>query len=599
MQVKLRQQQQRAELFSEVTLKIRQSLQLKDILHTTVIEVQRILQADRVLIYHVLPDGTGKTISEAVLPEYPALMHLEFPEEVFPADYQTLYAKGRVRAIADVHDPAFGLADCLVEFVKQFDIQAKLIVPIVQTLSVHSQGKASVKNHLWGLLIAHQCRNPRRWGEFELELMQQLADQISIALSQAQLLEHLEEVVEARTAELQDVNRNLQQEIDVRMQAEVALRQREEQLRLITNALPVLIAYVDHQQRYRFNNQAYADWLGRSPAAIDGHHLQQVWGQDCYQRMQVQVEAALAGQTVTYENEIILKDGNVRSVDVTYIPHRDGDTTVKGFFALTSDISDRKAIERMKDEFISVISHELRTPLTSLHSALKILATGRLGTLSSEGQQMLAIADESTERLVRLVNNVLDLQRIESGKVVMERQACDAASLMTQAAEAMQAMAQQHEVTLVTQAEDIAIWADADYVLQTLTNLLSNAIKFSAPGGTVWLSVDQHEPISLLKTQNPNLKTQNPSSEVVFRVCDEGQGIPADQLERIFERFQQVDSSDSRKKGGTGLGLAICRKIIEQHSGRIWAESRPGAGSTFAFTLPKNELKPLASDTGM
>jgi PAS domain S-box-containing protein len=612
IQAELLHQQQRVELFSEVTLKIRQSLQFKEILRTTVTEVQRILQADRVLIYHVLPDGTGKAISESVLPNYPRLMDLEFPEEVFPKEYQQLYAQGRVRAIANVHDAASGLADCLVEFVDQFDIKAKLIVPIVQTLNVHPSATVTPSNHLWGLLIAHQCGNARNWVEFELELMQQLADQISIALSQAQLLEHLEEVVEARTAELKEVNRNLQQEINVRMQAEAALRQSEEQLRLITNALPVLIAYVDDQQRYRFNNQAYEDWLGQSPSEIDGCHLKQVWGAECYEQMQTQIETALSGQAVTYENDVVLKDGSVRSVDATYIPHVDASRTVKGFFSLTSDISDRKAIERMKDEFISVISHELRTPLTSLHSALKILATGRLGTLSTEGQQMLGIADDSTERLVRLVNNVLDLQRIESGKVVMDLQACNAANLMIQAAEAMQAMAQQHEVTLVTQAEEIAIWADADYILQTLTNLLSNAIKFSYPGGTVWLTVAYRNQPTLqnakLKPQNRSLKNhpsklkaqthssekvartqmhpQNLCPEIVFRVRDEGQGIPADQLERIFERFQQVDSSDSRKKGGTGLGLAICRKIIEQHNGKIWVESAPGCGSTFAFTLP-------------
>lgn len=588
IEAELRKQQQRVELFAEVTLKIRQSLQLKETLHTTVTEVQRILQADRVLIYQVLPDGTGKTISEAVLPEYPVLMDLEFPEEVFPTDYQDLYAQGRVRAIADVHDPAFGLADCLVKFVEQFDIQSKLIVPIVQTLKVRPQANPTDQNYLWGLLIAHQCRSPRQWVESELELMQQLADQISIALAQAQLLEHLEEIVESRTAELKEANRNLQQEINVRMQAEAALRQSEQQLRLITNALPVLIAYVDDQQQYRFNNQAYEDWLGQSPADIYGQHLQQVWGQDRYQRIQAQVEAALAGQVVTYEDDIVLKDGNVRSVDTTYIPHRDDDKTVKGFFALTSDISDRKAIERMKDEFISVVSHELRTPLTSLHSALKILATGRLGNLSAEGQQMLAIADESTERLVRLVNNVLDLQRIESGKVVMELQACNAVNLMTQAAEAMQAMAQQQGVTLMIQPEDIPVWADADYILQTLTNLLSNAIKFSAPGGNVWLTVARNHSGTQAQSETPQSGTAKPQpqDEVVFRVRDEGQGIPADQLERIFERFQQVDSSDARKKGGTGLGLAICRKIIEQHNGRIWAESTPGYGSTFAFTLP-------------
>ncbi|BAZ51567.1 two-component hybrid sensor and regulator [Nostoc sp. NIES-4103] len=562
-------QRQWVELFSEVTLKIRQSLQLKEILRATVTEVQRILQADRVLIYQVFPNGTGKAISEAVLPEYPAILDLEFPEEVFPQEYQQLYAQGRVRAIADVHDPDVGLADCLIEFIDQFDIKAKLIVPIVQNLNSHQQSEAKSENQLWGLLIAHHCDRPRRWGNFELELMQQLADQISIALAQAQLLENLEEVVEIRTAELKDVNRNLHQEINDRMQAEAALRRSEEQLRLITNALPVLIAYVDKEQRYRFNNQAYEDWLGQTPAVIHGCHLKEVWGEDCYQRMHSHVEAALSGHIVTYENEIVLKDGISRSVNVTYIPHVDEQKTVKGFFSLASDISDRKAIERMKDEFISVVSHELRTPLTSLHSALKILATGRLGTLSADGQQMLAIADENTERLVRLVNNVLDLQRIESGKFTMEKQACNAADLMIQATEAMQPMAQQHGVTLATKPINIQIWVDSDYIVQALTNLLSNAIKFSSPGGSVSLTVE------LLQ-----------QSQVLFCVHDEGQGIPHGKLESIFERFQQVDSSDSRKKGGTGLGLAICRKIIEQHEGKIWAESTLGKGSSFCFTLP-------------
>jgi two-component system, OmpR family, sensor histidine kinase VicK len=570
----LQWQRQRVELFAEVTLKIRQSLQLKEILRATVTEVQRILHADRVLIYQVLSDGTGKPISEAVLSDYPAILGMEFPEEVFPPDYQQLYAQGRVRAIADVHDPKAGLADCLVEFIDQFNIQSKLIVPILQNLNSTATGESN-SNQLWGLLIAHQCSHPRQWIDFELELMQQLADQISIAIAQAQLLEHLEEVVEARTAQLQQMNRNLQQEINDRMQAEDALRQSEEQLRLITNALPVLISYVDAQQNYRFNNKAYEDWLNQNPDSIHGQHLQQVWGEDTYQRIQPHVKEALAGQVVTYENEVQVSDGRVRSVNVTYIPHLDECQVVKGFFALTSDISDRKAIERMKDEFIAVVSHELRTPLTSMHSALKILTTGRLGTLSTDGQQMLEIADENTERLVRLVNNVLDLQRIESGEVTMDKQSYSAADLMIQATEAMQPMAQQQGITLTTHPKDILVWADSDYIVQTLTNLLSNAIKFSTPGGRVALTVEHRPP-------------SDPSAprEVLFQVHDHGQGIPASKLESIFERFQQVDSSDSRKKGGTGLGLAICRKIIEQHKGKIWAESTLGEGSIFSFTLP-------------
>jgi two-component system, OmpR family, sensor histidine kinase VicK len=569
----LRRQRQWVKLFSEVTFKIRQSLQLKEILRATVTEVQRILQADRVLIYQVLPDGTGKTISEAVLPAYSPILDLEFPEEVFPQEYQQLYAEGRVRAITDVHDPAAGLADCLITFIDQFQIKAKLIVPILQNLSSHASSESQGQNQLWGLLIAHHCDRPYQWIEFELELMQQLADQISIALAQAQLLEHLEEIVEVRTAELKNVNRDLHQEIRDRMQAEAALRRSEEQLRLITNALPVLIAYVDHQQHYRFNNQAYEEWLGQLPAEIYGSHLQQVWGEECYQRMQPHVEAALSGQVVTYENEITLKDSSLRSVSITYIPHLDEQAIARGFFALASDISDRKAIERMKDEFIAVVSHELRTPLTSLHSALRILTTGRLGILSADGQQLLEIADENTERLVRLVNNVLDLQRIEAGEVKMEKQACNAADLMTQATEAMQPMAQQQRVRLVTQPLEMPLWVDSDYIVQALTNLLSNAIKFSPSEATVWLTAEVQP-------------TEAHPVEVLFRVRDEGQGIPANKLESIFERFHQVDSSDSRKKGGTGLGLAICRKIIEQHSGKIWAESALGQGSIFSFTLP-------------
>lgn len=564
----LRQQQQKAELFAEVTLKIRQSLQLKEILSTTVSEVQRILKADRVLIYQVLPDRTGKTISEAVLPDVQSILGSEFPEEVFPMNYQTLYAKGRVQAIADVNDPKSGIASCLVDFVTQFGIKAKLIVPIVITLNPNSDDQVE-NNKLWGLLIAHHCQAPHDWSEFELELMQQLADQIAIAISQGELLEHLEDIVTDRTAKLRQVNLELQQEIIDRKLAENALRRSEEQLRLITNALPVLIAYVDSKQKYQFNNQAYEEWLGKSPASIRGKHLNQVW--DCYDRMEPWVSKVLSGEVVIYENEIQWIDGTSRSVSVTYIPHQDGKGArqkIKGFFALMTDISDQKAIERMKDEFISVVSHELRTPLTSIHSALKILATGRLGSLTSDGHQILEIADENTDRLVRLVNGVLDLQRIEAGAVTMNRQVCNAADLMVTATEAMQAMAQLHDVFLSTAPVEVEIWADADYMVQVLMNLLSNSIKFSSREARIELTVICR------------------ADQIQFEVRDQGPGIPPEQLERIFDRFYQVDSSDSRKKGGTGLGLTICRKIIEQHGGRLWAESVLGEGSRFIFTVP-------------
>ena len=579
-EAELHRQHQRVQLFSDVTLKIRQSLQLKEILHTAVTEVQRILQADRVLIYQVFANGTGMPISEAVLPDYAPILGVEFPEEVFPEDYRELYAEGRVQAIADVHRADKALAECLVEFMDEWMVKAKLVVPILQNLKSQTE-ETQHRDRLWGLLIAHQCATPRQWTDFELELMQQLADQIGIALSQAELLENLEDLVAERTTKLREANSNLQQEINDRLEAEAALRRSEEQLRLIANGLPVLIAYVDKQQRYRFNNEVYQTWLGLSPTKIDGCHLKKVHGEEEYQKIREYVETALSGQTVNYETDIILLDGWVHSLSVTYIPHFNErkKNVVQGFFALTSDISDRKAIERMKDEFISVVSHELRTPLTSIHSSLKILATGKLGNLSSKGQRMLNIADEQTERLVRLVNNVLDLQSIQSGKVKMNKKACKAKELMIEAVQTMQTMAQEHEVKLLAKPVNFMVWADPDYIVQTLTNLVSNAIKFSPPDSTVWLSAKR-------KYQRKTTKRKKSISYITFEVKDQGQGIPANQLETIFERFQQVDSSDSRKKGGTGLGLAICRQIIEEHGGKIWAKSRLERGSTFYFTLP-------------
>ena len=150
----------------------------------------------------------------------------------------------------------------------------------------------------------------------------------------------------------------------------------------------------------------------------------------------------------------------------------------------------------------------------------------------------------------------------------MDKQGCNVADLMTNAANVMQAMAEKFGITLSVTPMTLNVWADSDRIIQTLTNLLSNAIKFSSQGATVRLSAEQQ------------------GDQVLFQVKDQGRGIPADKLETIFERFQQVDASDSRNQDGTGLGLAICRNIVQQHGGQIWVESILGEGSTFYFTLP-------------
>ncbi|MBW4534336.1 MAG: PAS domain S-box protein [Pleurocapsa minor HA4230-MV1] len=377
---------------------------------------------------------------------------------------------------------------------------------------------------------------------------------------------------EPKELEIIEACANLASIAITRQQSEAVLQQSESQLRLITDALPALIAYVDNRQCYQFVNQTFGDWFGKSPTQIIGSHLQEILGEAYYQQIKHHLELALTGQTVTYETELELSDRSLHWVNVTHIPDLDKEGGVKGFISLISDISNRKATERMKDEFVSIVSHELRTPLTSIYGALKLLVTSPQSGLSEEDREMLNIAVTNTDRLVRLVNDVLDLERIESGKIQMLKQPCDAGDLIQSAIEVMQPMAKAGNITLIAEPISITINADGDHIHQTLTNLLSNAIKFSPQNSSVWVTVDNLE------------------DEVLFKVIDTGRGIPADILGSIFERFKQVDASDSRDKGGTGLGLPICYKIIAEHGGRIWAESEFGKGSTFYFTLPKSGL---------
>ncbi len=289
------------------------------------------------------------------------------------------------------------------------------------------------------------------------------------------------------------------------------------------------------------------------------------------------------------------RDGSSFPVEYVVAPMREQGEII-GAVVTFKDITDRLAIDRMKDEFISVVSHELRTPMTSIHGALGLLNSGLLDAYPQKAKRMLEIAVSNTDRLVRLINDILDLERMESSYSTAIKQTCNVAELMLQAADEMQGMAQQAGVTLEVRPVQVQLRAVPDRLIQTLTNLLSNAIKFSPPGATIWLSGDlTHErdlaeKSGLKSVSSPESTGINPhvavSSEILITVKDQGRGIPADKLEMVFERFQQVDASDCRQKGGTGLGLAICRSIVQQHGGRIWVESVLGEGSTFFLSLP-------------
>lgn len=549
----LARQYQQKHLLSDIIRKIRESLEIDGILYTSVVEVRTLLNCSRVLIIQRNTASTGTVIRESVEPNDPAAAtdRIGLSLELIPHP-----SSGPFSACACEDIEAMSCSPVTLNFLQQYGSRSCIEVPI------------AIDNQLWGLLVASQGDRHRRWEGFEIELMQQLASHVGVAISHARLLDNLESQVVERTRQLTETNNQLKQEIEERSRVEAALTRSEARLRLTTDALPALICYVDTAQRYCFNNRTYEDWFKLPVAALEGRRIREVVGETYYARVEGHVEAALSGQRQSFETELTTPDGKMRYLMATYIPEIDPQGQVMGFFALINDISDRKATERMKDEFVSVVGHELRTPLTSIHGALRLLSSDRLGPLSPQARDFIDIALRNTQRLTRLINDVLDLERIESGQVTMSMRSCSLGDLMHHAAEAMTAMATERELQIVVHPLEAKVWVDPDAIIQVLTNLLSNAIKFSTPGATIWVNAQKRK------------------DDTLIQVVDQGRGIPPDKLEAIFERFQQVDGSDSRQLGGTGLGLTICRNVVQRHGGKIWAESTLGEGSRFYLTLP-------------
>jgi signal transduction histidine kinase/DNA-binding response OmpR family regulator len=313
--------------------------------------------------------------------------------------------------------------------------------------------------------------------------------------------------------------------------------------------------------------------LGLEPHTPGSHEelfAARVHPEDLAEVMRNRHAVAQSPADVEGQYRIVRPDGAVREVVAHGKALCDADGQFVRLVGTMQDVTEQRALERMKDEFVAVISHELRTPLTSIRGALGLLAGGAVGALPPKAQRMADVALNSSQRLVRLVNDILDIEKMAAGKLELDLAPLPAAQIVAGAIEEMRAMAAQADVTLAALPINAAVLADPDRVAQALTNLISNAIKFSPRGSTVLVAAGP--------TDSKNL--------VQFTVTDQGSGIPAGQLETVFDRFTQADASDSRAKAGTGLGLPICRGIIEQHGGRIWATSELGQGTTFTFTLP-------------
>jgi PAS domain S-box-containing protein len=380
----------------------------------------------------------------------------------------------------------------------------------------------------------------------------------------------------ARQTLLTADNASLRHGLERRVAEQTAdLRRMAKQTDLLLSSVGDGIYGVDTDGRITFVNPSGAEALGCAPQDLLGRrahqefHAPQADGTPyswtgCYVTEAIRHGVVSAAEEDTY----VRRDGETFPVEITASPLLDDDR-ITGAVVVFRDVTQRREVDRMKNEFLSVVSHELRTPLTSIRGSLGLLATGSLVELTPQANRMVSIAVESSERLTRLINDILDIERIQSGSLPMNLVPQEARDLLEASASELGGLARSLDVRVEIGAAEGRVLADTDRIVQTLTNLLGNALKFSPPGGVVRLEATPGD------------------GTVVFAVHDDGRGIPADKLDSVFERFEQVDSSDARQKGGTGLGLAISRGIVERHGGRIWAESTEHVGTTVRFSLPR------------
>ncbi|MGA2218208.1 MAG: PAS domain S-box protein [Terracidiphilus sp.] len=397
--------------------------------------------------------------------------------------------------------------------------------------------------------------------------------------------------------------------IDVTEQheAEEALTLATRQRELILESVGDGIYGIDLYGRLTFVNQAAARTLGYTPEELTGRDLHEsvyrchADGTPHRKSASPILVAMHKSTAIRMRDEVFWRqDGVPIPVDYSASPMLE-EGRISGMVVAFQDISERRRLEKMKDEFLSTVGHELRTPLTSLRASLGLISSGSLDKRPEKRMQMFEMAIGNCDRLVKLVNDILDFDSVEKGRLALNRKPTKAIDLLNGAAAAANRPATAAHIQFGVEAENDMVLVDEERILKVLGELITNAIKFSPPETRIKLAAhvcDANPPSAGASDSGLSGSGLSSSSEICFMVEDEGRGIPPEKLDKIFDRFHQGDASDSRARGGTGLGLALCRSIIEQHGGRIWVESMPDKGSRFLFTVPMAPAhQPVSMDT--
>jgi PAS domain S-box-containing protein len=356
-------------------------------------------------------------------------------------------------------------------------------------------------------------------------------------------------------------------ELDIsfhRMAAALAEAQETEKS-LVEHSLSAICS-LEHNGKVTAANPACDQILGYTADELRGRNIRTILVSDDVEHFERSIATGMKGKTETkFEARVKGKIGRVVDLDwsIRWVPSKNL------FFCACHDITERKEVERLKQEFLAMVSHDLRTPLSTMSSFHEMLGEGLFGELSERGQHLLKVVERNENRMVTLINDLLDLEKSESGRLSIECSSAPLGDLIDQAVKSVAGLAGRQDVHLSFTTSHLLVFVDSNRLLQVLINLLSNAIKFSPQGGAIKIKAEEQEGMAFV------------------HISDQGRGVPEHLREAIFERFQQVEIADSVDKGGSGLGLAICKAIVELHGGTIKAANNlDGAGATFTFSVP-------------
>ena len=544
---KLARSRQQETLLAQIALRVRQSLDLKEVLNTTVQEVQQFFAADRVLIYQFNPDISGEIVAEAVIPPWKKCLHTHINDPCFQENRGGVYREGRISAITDI-DHA-DLSECYRQLLEQFQVRANLVVPIILT---DQKNTAQETSTLWGLLIAHQCSGPRQWEETDYQLLQRLSVQLAIAIGRAELYQSLRKW---------DTHLRMAQRIGKIGSWELEVKTGQ----LTWSA-----------EKFHI--------FGLSPATATPS-LEELWQwihpEDRDRHQQAIRTAIETGIPYELEFRIYRADGSLAYVLGRGEPVFDSHNQVTHLVGTIQDQTDWKLAEqqlqaakesaeyanRSKSEFLALMSHEIRTPMSAVLGLVDLLLRTEL---SARQKDYLTKIKTSAATLLEIINDILDFSKIEAGKLELEVAPFELDRILHHIANILALKASEKDLELVFQVEEDVprhLLGDSLRLTQVLLNLVSNAIKFTDTGGV------------LLK-----IKVQSRSQETVqlrFEVEDTGIGLTSAQIETLFDAFTQVDVSTTRKYSGTGLGLAICKRLATLMGGNIGVTSQLNQGSTF------------------